>query len=54
MIHGGLSGVREGGVRHTRFPHNDCLGIRNGEIVENARIASGPRVAEVEIDASGT
>jgi len=54
MILGGISDAGEGGVRQTRFPHSDCLGIRNRETVENPRIASGSGVADVEIDPSGT
>ncbi len=54
MIHDGLSDDRGGGVRQTRFPHNDCLGIRNLEMVEKATIASSPRVEDVAIEYSGT
>jgi len=54
MMQGGLSGVSGGGVRQTRFPHNDCLGIKNREMVENARMASGPETVAVAIESSGT
>lgn len=41
-------------MRQTRLPHNDCLGIRNLETVESARMASGPGFVAVEIESSGT
>lgn len=53
IVQGGLSGPGDGGVRHTRFPHSDCRGIKYREIVEKERRESVLPVL-VETESSGT
>lgn len=53
-MQGGLSELAGGGVRQMRFPHKDCRGIRNREIVEKERRASERCATVVDTASSGT